>query len=57
MDAFPAGARPQVTDLEGKTVLPGFVDSHLHLLSLGLGLRNVSLVGLDSCLLYTSRCV
>ena len=55
MDAFPAGARPQVTDLEGKTVLPGFVDSHLHLLSLGLGLRNVSLVGVDSIQELKSR--
>jgi len=42
-NAFPAGAKPEVVDLEGKTVLPGFIDSHLHLLSFGLGLRNLSL--------------
>ena len=48
LNAFPAGIKPQVTDLEGKTVLPGFIDSHLHLLSFGLGLRYVSLVDVDS---------
>ncbi len=43
MDAFPARIKPEVTDLEGKTVLPGFIDSHLHLLSFGLTLRDLSL--------------
>ncbi|HHW26869.1 MAG TPA: amidohydrolase [Firmicutes bacterium] len=42
-DAFPAGVTPEVVDLGGKTVLPGFIDSHMHLMSLGLGLRNLSL--------------
>ena len=28
-------ADTSVVDLEGKTVLPGFHDSHMHLLSLG----------------------
>ncbi len=42
-DSFPANVTPEVVDLEGRTVLPGFIDSHMHLMSLGLGLRNLSL--------------
>jgi predicted amidohydrolase YtcJ len=42
-ESFPVGVKPKVVDLEGKTVLPGFIDSHMHLMSLGLGLRNLSL--------------
>lgn len=33
----------QVHDLQGKTVLPGFFDGHLHLLLLGLSLNKVDL--------------
>ncbi|KUI70942.1 Putative amidohydrolase YtcJ [Cytospora mali] len=33
----------QVHDLQGKTVLPGFFDGHLHLLLLGLSLKKVDL--------------
>ena len=43
MDAFPAGVTPEVIDLGGKTAVPGFIDSHLHLVSFGLGLRNIFL--------------
>ena len=32
------GAETEIIDLQGKTVLPGFVDSHLHMLSTGLSL-------------------
>ncbi|KAH8677039.1 amidohydrolase 3 [Ilyonectria robusta] len=35
-----------VRDLEGKTVLPGFIDGHMHLLLLGQSLRKVVL---DEC--------
>jgi len=46
--AFPAGIDPEVIDLEGKTVLPGFIDSHLHLLNFGLTLRDVALADVRS---------
>jgi predicted amidohydrolase YtcJ len=38
----------KTVDLKGKTVLPGFIDSHLHLLTTGYDLLNVNLSGLDS---------
>ena len=31
------GGKALVVDLEGKTVVPGFIDSHLHVLSSGIG--------------------
>ena len=39
LEHFP-GAK--VTDLGGKTVLPAFTDSHIHLLEYGLSLRRVA---------------
>src|SRR5436190_1533007 len=38
-----AGPKTKVIDLEQRRVLPGFHDSHLHLLSAGLQLSRVSL--------------
>lgn len=38
----------KIYDLEGKTVLPGFNDSHLHLLNYGFSLTQVDLVGTTS---------
>jgi predicted amidohydrolase YtcJ len=35
----------RVIDLRGRTVVPGFVDAHAHLYSLGKGLREPDLVG------------
>lgn len=35
----------EIIDLEGKTVLPGFNDSHMHLLSYGFSLTQVNLIG------------
>jgi predicted amidohydrolase YtcJ len=35
-------------DLGGKTVLPGFIDSHAHLMSLGVSKLTVDLVGISS---------
>ena len=46
-----AGAR--VTDLQGKAVLPGFIDGHLHLLLLGQSLKKVAL---DGCGAQTCGC-
>ena len=43
LDAFPVGSKPEIVDLEGKTVLPGFIDSHIHLLGFALTLRDVPL--------------
>jgi hypothetical protein len=37
------GASTRVLDLAGKTVIPGMIDSHVHLLNLGNALRNVDL--------------
>lgn len=37
-----------VIDLKKKTVIPGIIDSHLHLLSLGNNFKRVNLDGIDS---------
>jgi len=34
---------PEVRDLDGRTVLPGFVDGHMHLLTLGQSLQKLDL--------------
>ena len=33
----------KIIDLQGKTVIPGFIDAHAHLLSLGNSLKNINL--------------
>jgi len=45
LDRYPDAAR---RDLRGLTVLPGLIDSHLHLLTLGLNSFAVDLSGADS---------
>ncbi len=42
------GAKTRVRDLAGKTVIPGMIDAHAHLLGLGLGLQQVELRGTRS---------
>jgi len=43
-----AGPRTQRLDAAGRTVIPGMVDAHAHLLGLGQALRTVDLVGTRS---------
>jgi predicted amidohydrolase YtcJ len=43
-----AGPRTERLDLAGRTVIPGMVDAHAHLLGLGQSLRTVDLVGTRS---------
>jgi predicted amidohydrolase YtcJ len=38
----------QVKDVNGATILPGFVDCHIHLIEYGLSLRNIDLRGVQS---------
>jgi predicted amidohydrolase YtcJ len=38
----------EIVDLKGKTLLPGFIDSHAHLDEIGLSLRSVDLRGTKS---------
>lgn len=49
-DEIRRAARPgtPAVDLDGMTVVPGFIDSHLHLLGLGLSLDNLDLTGVSS---------
>jgi predicted amidohydrolase YtcJ len=42
------GPNTRVLDLNGRTVIPGMIDAHVHLLNLGNSLRNVDLVGTTS---------
>ena len=37
-----------ITDLQGKTVYPGFIDAHAHFMGYGLSLKTVNLVGTES---------
>ena len=38
----------KIIDLEGKTIVPGFNDSHMHLVNYGYSLTQVNLVGVNS---------
>ena len=42
------GPSTRVVDLDGRTVIPGMTDAHVHLLGLGQALRTVNLVGTRS---------
>ncbi len=51
------GSGTRVVDLGGRTVIPGFIDAHAHLLGLGTSLRRVNLVGAASYEEVVSRVV
>jgi predicted amidohydrolase YtcJ len=42
-----SGPNTEIVDVDGGTILPGFCDSHLHLLHHGIGLDRLRLEGLD----------
>jgi predicted amidohydrolase YtcJ len=42
------GPSTEVIDLEGATVVPGLVDSHVHIQGLGANLERVNLMGIDT---------
>jgi hypothetical protein len=42
------GPRTRVFDLQGRLALPGFTDSHIHLMALARGLSQVDLAGAES---------
>jgi len=39
------GAETRILDLEGKTMIPGFIEGHGHLLGMGYGLQELDLAG------------
>ena len=43
-----ANAGVQVIDLNGRTVVPGLIDAHGHLLGLGMSLNSLNLVGMET---------
>ena len=45
---FVDGEGPETVDLQKRTVLPGFVDSHCHIIPMGLDLQKLNLSGLGS---------
>ena len=42
------GSRTRVIELDGATILPGLIDSHVHLANLGASLERVNLVGVET---------
>lgn len=47
-DALAETASGQVTDLQGKTVLPGLTDAHAHVMGLGFQELNINISGIES---------
>ena len=42
------GQTTEILDVKGATILPGFIDCHIHLIEYGLSLRNIDLRGVQS---------
>jgi predicted amidohydrolase YtcJ len=49
------GKRTKRVNLQGKTVVPGFIDSHIHLISLGLDMQVIDLSGATSKLALINK--
>ena len=45
----------QVVELKGRAVVPGFIDSHGHMLSLGISMVNLDFTGTESYSEVTAR--
>ena len=54
-EVLEAAGEAEKIDCGGKTVIPGFNDSHQHLFYMGKAMLFPDLA--KACLLYTSRCV
>ena len=50
-----SGAATRMVNLQGRTVIPGIIDAHAHLLGLGTSLRTVNLAGATSYSEVVSR--
>ena len=48
------GKNTKIINLNGKTVVPGFIDTHIHVADFGRFLTWIDLKDVKSCLLYTS---
>ena len=46
----------RAVDLQGRTVVPGFIDAHLHFLSYGLSLREIDLMNVPSLDAALTKC-
>jgi predicted amidohydrolase YtcJ len=51
-----AGKMTQIIDLKGKTLLPGFIDTHMHLLGFGFSFESIDLFNTTSHAELVSRC-
>ena len=49
------GKNTEIIDLKGKTVIPGFIDTHIHLISLGLDMQIIDLREITSKSILLSR--
>lgn len=47
-EVLAAAGEAEVIDLEGKTVIPGLNDSHMHLLNVGMGFAQAKIIGVTS---------
>lgn len=47
-DVLAAASGAEMIDAQGHTVVPGFIDSHMHMYNVGLNLRSINLMGASS---------
>ena len=51
-----ANPMTKVIDLQGKTVLPGFIDTHVHIVGYGFAFEAVDLLGVQSMKELIEKC-